>query len=288
MRGRKKFVPKGKGKRRPTSSRLKRATKSLPVIPEKLEHFFFFDERGQLKNRALFTALTLGRPVIGLQKSLQTRVTPAVKAFADRFKPTRPGWQGELEMAEQIVDRIAKLEMVKVKPSEAELLYGKRTAEDILSTGKIPALFPPGLKRPAWGCSDQVNALVAVLRAKGIKTDYVRTVYGWWEKRSASFARPHSVALIHLGNRQYIADPFLLSQGEVYPGNPLVRQVGALLRVRIKSLKSNGWWRPGQDAWGLGIKNIWDYFRYINPEKYRNDQKAFKEFLAEFEKKKEG
>jgi hypothetical protein len=269
-------------------ARQKRATKGLPAIPEKLESFFFIDKKGNLKNRAIFTNLTLGKPVIGEAKNLQTRVTPTVKAYASQFKPAKKGWKGKRDMVQQIVDKIARIKMEKVKPSHAELLYSKRTAEDILASGKIPALFPAGLKRPAWGCSDQVTALIAVLRAKRIQAEYVRTVYGWWDPNRATLNHPHSVAFIHLGNRMYIADPFLLSQGEAHPSNPLLRQVGEEVRARIGHLRHQGKWWPGRDAWGLGIRNIWEYNRYILHSEYRNDKKKFKEFLETMEKKEKG
>ena len=273
------------GWRRPTSSRLRRATKGLPVIPEKLEHFFYVDFEVSAKARQRFTQLTLGKPVIGIEKSLQTRVTPAVKKYAKHFQPRGKGLEGEVKMVEDIVHAIANLEMVKVKPQHAEFLYGKRTAEEVLSSGKIPAVYPVGIKRPSWGCSDQVNALIAVLKAKGIKADYVRTVYAWWDPNRSTLRHPHAIAYVHLGNRRYIADPFLLSQGEAHPSTPMLRQVGLEVRQRISQLRKDGLWWPGRDAWGLGIRNFFEYNRHIRREDFQKAQKDFQAYLEEMKQK---
>ena len=238
--------PGKKARKRRSSERMLRLGSAMVVIPSEMTAYFHVGAEGKILSRKIYERLSLGLPVPLEKQGIQTSPTPMIRAFASNY---RNDLEGIKRMVRDIGGVASKqtpskgeaktasntFKLVKVKPSFAEWIYGKRTADDIITTKMIACPFAVNL--PVWGCSDQATALIAALRAKGIEARHIRTVYGWWDKNAATFNRPHSIVWFKLGNRQYLADPFLRTQMEE---RPLVEQVGERLREQIEHLKKEG------------------------------------------------
>jgi hypothetical protein len=152
-------------------------------------------------------------------------VTPEIKEFAKDFNKTEQGIEA---MFTRLVN--FKVKLVKEKPTFAEYMYGKQTAHDILTSGKIPVVHHRG--EPQWGCKSLCVLALALLKAKGIKAKHVRTVN--------NIDAPHSILDFKLGNRRYLVD--LFENGRTsFVGERMV-QVGMQKTKEIEELKKKGRW----------------------------------------------
>jgi|GEM_PF-2280822 len=189
-----------------------------------------------------------------LKEGEQTRITPAVREYADRF----PG--SGLDTIAAIVADIGSFRRKKAKYKELETLYSSRTAEQILEERKMYLSNPyaRGAEHQVQGCIDVNVALCAVLRAKGIPAKFVR-------------GRAHSTTHFKVGDEWMVADPLdartykmNVRNGTADPDNPHpgVYRMDAERKEFIGILKKKGEYAEGLDAWDLGIRGLKDYWRY--------------------------
>lgn len=192
------------------------------------------------------------------------KVTPAIKAYVARFKPTA---EGVRLLVESLYNDI-KLEIVR--PSYAQFMYGKQTAHDIITSKKIPVASEVGKKRvPAWGCRALSVVLFTCLKAmrakhpKKIKNiKHIRT-------RTIAYA-PHSLIYVEVEGRKYLLDLFKGGKvslvGEEYFAeqarggkgiSPRMVQIGSTLQTQIKELKKEGFWRVEP------LTSRYPYTRYV-------------------------
>lgn len=173
-----------------------------------------------------------------------TAVTPVVKEYADKFPKTERG-------IVNMIEDLAKVKFIKIRPSLAKKIYGKMIAHEVIKFREVPSVFIKGV--PDFGCGTLVDAVIAALKAKDIPAVHVRT-------------NKHSVVRFIFNNRQFIADPFrggiyFLWNGEgaePFMGSRVVSQIGEKLNARIEQLKEMNRWREGSSLKDL-VKNFAEY-----------------------------
>lgn len=194
-----------------------------------------------------------------------SNATPWIKLFSKENFKFRGGIPTEQE-TRNVLDWLSRnIQFVEERPVAAEFMYGKQTAEDVLWSKRIPAVFDH--KEPAWGCGVVADTLIALLKTfPGVESiKHVRT--------TTLTGAPHSVVYFELplfatieGRKEtimkrFIADPFHF--GSCFlggsPGRPIMLEmVGQVLGARIKELKAHGQWAEGNSLLDFN-KSFADY-----------------------------
>ncbi len=171
-----------------------------------------------------------------LKPGPQSRPGPALRAFAARF-PGKPSAELVRHMAKAM---LTNLKVVKVKGKQFSESYSRRTAEQILSSGKVFALKGKLSGVQSIGCLDFTIAMTAALRARGIPASFVRI-------------GTHSYSVVKLGGERFIVD--LTHKAE------LVWKLSETESRLIQIKKKKKEFAIGKDAWSVGIRGIRDFER---------------------------
>lgn len=165
-------------------------------------------------------------------------VTPAVRKFASQFTIT-----GEVASLIPIIRKISSFRPVFVSPGQLKQLYAKRTASDIISSGTVVLLGKADRAKykDVRGCIDYSIALLATLRALGIKASFVRAFTG-------------SEVFFEFRGKNYFIIPGLENS------RPL--EINATQESHFNRLRAIGKRGIGKDAWAIGIKSIADFSKY--------------------------
>ena len=182
-------------------------------------------------------------------------------------KISRQEFQGKGLEGKELIEKVLSwmrrdISYVGESISFAQFMYGKLTAEDILSQRKIPTILDLN-NRPLFGCGQVCDTLIALLKTfPTIKPESIRHVriaipiIG--EKGSVTLI-PHSVVVFDLPcrtksgvkHRQFIADPF--DEGKVFLGKIYSRRrmLAAAdtgrVAIAIWKLKRLGLWQEGNN-----------------------------------------
>ncbi len=176
-------------------------------------------------------------------------VTKTVREFASRFKIDPHNPHSVIPVIREI--KHLKPEIVSVRDLDA--LYAKRTAEDILHSGRVVMLSKEDRQRAknVLGCVDNAIALVAVLRAHGIKADFARIGNS-------------SIVLFKMAGREWSVNPARYARRSVP-----TEVTPADLRGH-ETLRRMGLFARGKDAWHIGMKSLKDYDRYSKADRKGN------------------
>lgn len=162
-----------------------------------------------------------------------------VREFALQFKPTLPGIR-------KLIDYVAGFQLIGVDQNVARKLYAQRRASEIIASKKIPMSEAMG----AWGCNDQVIALIATMRSMGLKdVNYVRTILNYHSftlDKQIQFQAPHSISLFRFKGKKYIADPWADRMHRFVRVTPE-------MEVQIQRLKSWNIWIEALDPSQVGL-----------------------------------
>ncbi len=186
------------------------------------------------------------------RKDSRIVITREVRKFAADFK-------NDIHGIREMVDAVGSFELIPT--TLARLAYGRRTANDIIATKKVPSIRRRVKVMQDYdfliGCTDMCDALIASFHAKNIKAVHVRSVLdlqnalklegrGFMEK-IMGHNLPHSYVRFEFQGKEYLADPFTsdLSKRIV----PLNKNALNLLDLLTKVGKL----RQGRDSWDKKI-----------------------------------
>ena len=171
----------------------------------------------------------------------QAMVTSAVREFASRFKIDR----SDPHSVVPLVRAVQKLKPHAVPIDQIGELYAKRTAEDVIHSGKVVILS----KEDRWkskgviGCVDNALALIAALRAHRIKADFARLGNS-------------SIVIFKMGGKDWSVNPARYSRRSV------PNEVTATDLAGHRTLGRLGMFARGKDAWDIGMRSLTDFDRY--------------------------
>ena len=169
----------------------------------------------------------------GLREGRQTVVTPEIQRIASQFKGGSP-----LEIAKEVVGFFREnFVEKKLKLSEFGEVYLKRSASDIIRSGKIARLKTSQGEIESSGCIDYSVAACALLRAKGIPAFFTRT-------------GTHSTVLFRVEKQFYEMD---LTKGNA------ISPLGKTSKRLFSMLRRKGEFAMAEDAWSLGMHSIEDF-----------------------------
>ena len=186
----------------------------------------------------------------------QATPTKVVREWAEQF----PG--KNLETVEKMIQAIKRFKIVRVPAGDLKYFYARRTAEDVIGTQTVVALSKLAVIKSnvyIHGCVDHALALVAGLRAKGIKAEFVREGC-------------HSWVLFELDGKRYRGDPSFTSR----LASPIIEVSPAMeksyqVKEMIKGLKK------GRDAWDVGLYSLEDYAKWSPEFRGEYEQDVMKE-----------
>jgi len=170
---------------------------------------------------------------LGLREGRQTIVTPEIRKIASGFKGN-----SALEVANEVVEFFRKnFVEKKLKLSEFAEVYLKRSASDIIRSGKIARLKKSQGEMESSGCVDYAVAACALLRASGIPAFFTRI-------------GTHSTALFMAEKQFFEMD--LTKDKAILPLKKAGRRVFSMQRRKGK-------FAMAEDAWSLGMRDIRDF-----------------------------
>ena len=168
----------------------------------------------------------------------QAKATALVKAFAKKF----PG--KNLETIKNMMKALREFKKVPLSPAVMEKFYARRTAEDIIGTKTIAMLGARERKMTGMevlGCNDYCLALIGLLKAKGIKAEYL------WEQK-----KHHSRVIFYLNKQPFLADPTVHLTRQ-----PMLTPLKAKeFKAYLKGLGEGA--RRGKDMWDAGLFSLED------------------------------
>lgn len=192
-----------------------------------------------------------GRPVLAplrippvphkkwLASGKQTLRTKAIVKFASKFRGN------PAQIAREIVKELSYFARVPLDYATLQHYYSKRTADQIIRSGKIVVGAPDVEEKGplVWGCIDQCLVLCAVLRAKGIPAVFVRE-------------GDHSRVHFFTGEKWMLADTIHNTVRDFESGD------FERIQRRKNVLSGKIYYAEGLDAWGIGIKSLDDFAKY--------------------------
>jgi hypothetical protein len=197
-----------------------------------------------------------------LKEGEQTRITPAVRDFAERF----PG--KDMTVVTDILSTILNFRRVEYDDNGLRDIYSKRTADETIRRGEIAfgTAMVKGSKVVVDGCIDYSAATCAVLRAKGIPAKFIRIadhalvhfyIEGKWHEASVINVRRGS------DRRRQHDDP--QSSTRITS----LREVDETRRRLYEHAKEQGEYGEGLDAWDprIGILSINDFKKFMRQVK---------------------
>lgn len=170
----------------------------------------------------------------------QVWITPTVKKFVEPFKLT-----DEIYSLKPIIRAVMNLKPQVLSLKDLRGVYAKRTATDIIHSGKVAILSKMDRQKhgTVLGCVDCGIALVAALRAKGIKAQFARN-------------EANSLVFFKFDGKEYSIDP------SRYRRKLIPTELLDIHRNIYARDAKRGRFAIGRDAWDIGMTSFDDFGKY--------------------------